>query len=100
MKVVWSPLAEQRALEAVEYIALDRPGAAAAWLEKLLERVKALEQFEQQGRVVREIGLPAYREVLHAPYRVVYRVDAARVVILTLRHERQAWDPDEVSGGV
>jgi plasmid stabilization system protein ParE len=25
MKVVWSPLAEQRALEAVEYIAQDRP---------------------------------------------------------------------------
>ena len=75
MKVVWSPLAEQRALEAVEYIAQDRPSAAAAWLERLLERVKALEQFEQQGHLVLEIGLPAYREVLHAPYRIIYRVD-------------------------
>ncbi len=100
MKVVWSPLAEQRALEAVDFIADDRPAAAAAWLEKLLARVKALEQFEQQGRVVREIGLPAYREVLHAPYRIIYRVDAARVVILTLRHERRAWDAAEVYGGV
>ncbi|MBL0173534.1 MAG: type II toxin-antitoxin system RelE/ParE family toxin [Gemmatimonadaceae bacterium] len=100
MKVVWSPLAEQRALEAVDFIAQDRPAAAAAWLEKLLARVKALERFEQQGRVVREIGLPAYREVLHAPYRIIYRVDAARVVILTLRHERRAWDAAEVSGGV
>lgn len=96
MRVVWSPLAEQRALEAVEYIAHDRPGAAAAWLDRLLERVKALEQFEQQGRVVGEIGLPAYREVLHAPYRIIYRVDSARVVILTLRHVRRAWDPAEV----
>ena len=100
MKVVWSPLAEQRALEAVDFIAADRPAAAAAWLEKLLARVKALEQFAQQGRVVREIGLPAYREVLHAPYRIIYRVDAARVVILTLRHERRAWDAAEVDGGV
>ena len=78
----------------------DRPGAAASWLETLLERVKALEQFEQHGRVVREIGLPAYRDVLHARYRIVYRVDAARVVILTLRPVRRAWDPAEVDGGV
>lgn len=99
MKVVWSPLAEQRALEAVDYIAQDRPQTAAAWLEKLLERVSQLDQFAQQGRVVREIGIPAYREVLHPPYRIIYRVDAARVVILTLRHVRRAWDPAEVDDG-
>ncbi len=100
MRVVWAPLAEQRALEAVEYIAQDRPGAAAAWLDRLLERVQGLERFAQQGRVVPEIGLPAYREVLHLPYRVIYRVDAARVVILTLRHVRREWDPTEVGEGV
>jgi len=79
VKVVWSALAEQRALEAVEYIAQDRPLTAAVWLDKLLELVGNLSQFEQQGRVVQEIGLPAYREVLHSPYRVIYRVDAAVV---------------------
>lgn len=97
MKVVWSPLAEQRALEAVEFIAQDRPRTAATWLEKLLELVGTRTQFEQQCRVVEEIGLPAYREILHAPYRVIYRVDAARVVILTLRHVRRAWDSAEVN---
>jgi plasmid stabilization system protein ParE len=100
VKVVWAPLAEQRALEAVESIAQDRPGAAVAWLDRLLERVQGLEQFEQQGRVVPEIGLRTYREVLHLPYRVIYRVDAARVVILTLRHVRRAWDPTEFGEGV
>jgi plasmid stabilization system protein ParE len=96
MKVVWSPLAEQRALEAVEYIAQDRPPTAAVWLERLLERVSQLDRFEAQGRVVSEIGIPAYREILHAPYRIIYRVDASRVVILTLRHVRRAWDSAEV----
>ncbi|MEP7347061.1 MAG: type II toxin-antitoxin system RelE/ParE family toxin [Gemmatimonadaceae bacterium] len=100
MKVTWSLLAEQRALEAVDYIAKDRPQAAAAWLEELLERVGKLDQFAQRGRVVRELGLPAYREILHAPYRVIYRVDASRVVILTVRHSRRAWDPTEVVEGV
>jgi plasmid stabilization system protein ParE len=96
MKVVWSPLAEQRALEAVDYIAQHRPQTAAVWLENLLERVRQLGHFEQQGCMVSEIGIPAYREVLHAPYRIMYRVDTARVVILTLRHVRRAWDPAEV----
>ena len=100
MKVVWSPLAEQRALEAVEYIAKDRPQAAAAWLEELIERVGSLNQFAQRGRLVREIGHPGYREILHSPYRIIYRIDTARVVILTLRHQRRAWDPREVRDGV
>jgi hypothetical protein len=34
MNVVWSPLAAQRAMEAVDYIAQDRPRTAEIWLEK------------------------------------------------------------------
>jgi toxin ParE1/3/4 len=100
VKVIWSPLAEKRALEAVDYIAQDRPQAAAAWLEELLERVSSLDRFPKRGRVVREIGKPTYREILHEPYRVIYRTDASRVVILTLRHWRREWEPNEVAVGV
>jgi plasmid stabilization system protein ParE len=57
--------------------------------------VGRLDRLARRGRVVREVGLPAYREILHAPYRAIYRVDATRVVILTLRHWRRAWDPAE-----
>ena len=78
-------------LEAVGHVVL-----GWIWLEQLLERVGRLALFDEQGRVVEEIGLPAYREVLHAPYRVIYRVDTARVVMLTLRHVRRAWDPEAV----
>lgn len=99
MKVLWSPLAEQRALEVVD-TARDRPQAAAAWLDELLDRVRSLDQFPRRGRVVREIGKPAYREILHEPHRVIYRADSTRVVILTLRHWRRAWDPTEVTVGV
>ena len=83
MRVTWSALAEKRALEAVDYIAQDRPQAAAAWLEELLERVARLDRFARRGRVVPEIGRSTVREIRHAPYRVIYRVDASRVVILT-----------------
>lgn len=70
MKIVWSPLAELRAMEAVDYIAKHRPGVAATWLEGLLECVGQLDQLVERGRVVPEIGREAYREILFAPYRV------------------------------
>ena len=99
MKVIWSPLAEQRALEAVDTIARDRPLAAVAWLEELLERVASLDRFAKRGRVVPEIGKTTHRQVFHAPYRIIYRVDPTQVVILTIRHTRRAWDPQEIAPG-
>ena len=99
MKVIWSPLAERRALEAVDYIAKDRPDTAAQWLDELLRRIAALHRFPRRGREVPEIADPDHREIFQAPYRVIYRVDRARIVILTLRHGRRAWDPRDVSHG-
>jgi plasmid stabilization system protein ParE len=99
VKVIWAPLAERRALEAVDYIAQDRPAVAAAWLEELLERTGSLGRFPRRGPKVPEINRPEYRQLLHDPYRVIYRVDPAHVVILTLRHFRRAWDPSEIPDG-
>ena len=99
MKVKWSELAERRAAEAMDYIARERPQAAVAWLDELLARVAQLDRFPNRGRVVPEIGRPEYRELIIGPYRVVYRVDPARVVILTVRHGRQHWDDADVSDG-
>ena len=96
MKVIWAPIAEARALEAVDFIARDRPARAAAWLEKLLERTATLGRFPRQGHRVPELDRAAYREILHEPYRVIYRLDARQVVILTLRHVRRAWDHAEI----
>jgi plasmid stabilization system protein ParE len=99
VKVIWSPLAEQRAIEAVDFIAKDRPQAAADWLEELIARVEALGKFAKRGRVVPEIGKATHRHVFHYPYRIIYRIGASEVVILTIRHGRRAWDPDEAAPG-
>ena len=99
MKLIWSPLAELRALEAVDFIAKDRPQAAAAWLEELLERVGALDKFAKRGRVVPEIGKETHRQIFQYPYRIIYRIDASQVVVLTIRHGRREWDPAEVAPG-
>ena len=96
MRVVWSPLAEERAVEAFEQIARDRPSAAVRWLERLLERVGSLASFPDRGRAVPELQRPDVRELVVKPYRVIYRRDPKRVVVLTIRHGRREFDPGEV----
>jgi len=87
-----------RAGEALEVMMRARPAAAAAWLERVLAGVHALGQFPHRGRMVPELARQDIREILQRPYRVLYRVDAKRVVILTVRHMRRAFDSSEVEG--
>lgn len=96
MKVVWSPLAIDRAAAAAAHIAADRPGAAAKWVDELFDAVSQLSRFPRRGRLVPEIHRPDIRELLFGNYRVVYRVEARRVSVLTVRHVRRLFDPGEV----
>ncbi len=71
----------------------------ANWLRELLAPVGTLDRFAKRGRVVPEIGKPTHRQILHHPYRIVYRVDAKQVVVLTIRHSRRDWDSSEIVQG-
>lgn len=98
VRVIWSPLAIERAGEAAEHIARNRPRAAAEWVEGLFDRMEGLADFPEQGRTVPEVGRPEIREVLYGAYRVIYRVDPRRGVALTVRHGLRRFDPGEVEG--
>ena len=99
MSVVWAPLALERAAEITRYIAADRPAAGARWIDRLIHVVTTLGAHPRRGRRVPEPGRDDLREVLHGQYRVIYRVDARRVVILTVRHGRRQFDPSELRSG-
>ena len=96
MRVIWAPRAIRRVTEIADYIAADRPGAARRWARALFDRVRALGLQPRIGRKVPELGRDEIREVLYGEYRVIYRIDPKRVVVLTVRHGRRKWDPVEV----
>ena len=96
MKIVWSPLAIERAHEEAGFIAQDKPLAALNWLERLFESTDRLEKFPLSGRVVPEIGLTEFREIIYKSHRVIYRVEKSAVAILTVRRSSQLLDPSEV----
>ena len=98
MKVIWSPLAIERAYEAARYIAEDKPEAALRWLDNLFKVTDRLEHFPKSGRVVPEIGSDEFREVIYRSHRVIYRVEKALVSILTVRGCAELLDVTDVNG--
>jgi plasmid stabilization system protein ParE len=96
LKVIWAPLAIERAYEAASYIAEDKPEAALKWLDGLFRVTDRLERFPKSGRVVPEISSEEFREVIYRSHRVIYRIDKASVSILTVRNSAQPLDPAEL----
>jgi addiction module RelE/StbE family toxin len=90
MRLEWSPQASKD-LEAIEdYIAKDDPRAAAAWIERLIERAEKAISAPRAGRMVPEWQDPAIREVLLRTYRIIYRIeeDCLRVLTVLEGHKR------------
>lgn len=65
------------------------PDVGARLVEEVLQRVQALADHPDMGRVVPEFGQPFLREFIHPPFRIVYRRDLRRVRIVRVwRSER------------
>ena len=96
MRLIWSPLAIERAYEEARHIADDKPEAALKWIDGLFRATDRLQRFPQSGRVVPEIGLFEYREVLYEAHRVIYRIEKRQISILTVRSSRQLWRQSEI----
>ena len=89
MKIIWSPLAVDRAAEIAEYIALDKSSAARKWISTLFAKVEKLSSSPKIGRVVPEIGDQQFREMIYRNYRIIYRMEKKQLSILTIRHGKQ-----------
>ena len=96
MKIIWSPLAVDRASEIAEYIAQDNPAAAENWVNAVFTHVEQLKKFPESGRIVPEINNDFFRELMYGNYRIIYRIEANRVSILTIRHGKQILPVDEI----
>jgi len=56
---------------------------------EIFQRVEALAEHPEMGRVVPEFDQSFMREIIHPPFRVVYRRDSQQVrIIRVLRGER------------
>jgi toxin ParE1/3/4 len=96
VKIVWAPRALERVAEQAAHIARDRPGTADRWVEGLFNAVDRLACFPSSARQVDEVGRADIREIVYSGCRVIVRVEPDRVVVLTVRHQRQRTAPDDL----
>ena len=78
----------------------DVPDVGRRLVEEILDRVQVLRNHPDPGRVVPEFDQPFLRELIHPPFRIVYRREPKRIrVVRVWRSERvlrlPADEPDQ-----
>ncbi len=87
--VIVSKNAREDLREILEYIRIDSPQTADKIVTELYRRLKRLPQFPKSGRIIPEVKDFSLREIIASPYRLMYRLEAKKIVILRILHGRR-----------
>ncbi len=85
-EILWSPRAIKDVESIRDYLGLDSPTYADLVIRRIVDAVERLSTFPQSGRIVPEIGRHEIREIIMRPYRIVHRVGADAVEVVTVIH--------------
>ena len=74
------------------FISQDSPYYASVVISRLIAATDRLVSFPESGRAVQEFENPLVREVVHPPYRIVYRlVGTDELHVLTVHHSSKSF---------
>lgn len=91
-QVAWAETAQQDLIQIIDYIAVDNPENASRILQKIKQKAAALYTMPERGRIVPELkeqGIHTYREIVIAPWRVIYRISDTVVFVLSVIDSRR-----------
>lgn len=89
MKVRWTDTALGHLTAIHDYVAQDAPIYARSLVDRLTDRSKQIGRFPRSGRMVPEYEQEDVREIIEAPYRIIYRILPERVDVLAVVHTSQ-----------
>ena len=91
-KIDWAAVAEIDLKQIIDYIAIDSPDNALQTLKKIRQKASSLYALPERGRIVPELqsqGIHIYRELIVAPWRIVYRISDTTIFVLSVIDSRQ-----------
>jgi len=88
-RVAWTPGASLELVDILGSLSQTSATFAQAFLEELDAGVARLATFPRSGRMVPEFYDDAFRDVIVAPYRILYRIRQDDVEIIGLVHGRR-----------
>ena len=78
------------------YVNQGVPDVGKRLIGEIFQRIETLETHPELGRIVPEFDQPYLRELIQAPFRIIYRRDPGKVRIVRIwRSERLIRLPDE-----
>ena len=83
-----------------DVIAQDKPRAADHWARSIRRQIRSLSSLPQRHEVIPEaesLGVD-YRHIISGAYRMVYRIEAERVIVLRVIHAARLLDQSILSG--
>ena len=96
MKIRWSQEALERLIEIEEYISKDSRDRAIKFVDQLIENADLLSDKPRMGRTVPELANPDIRELVFKRYRIVYRLKANCIEILSVFEGHRRIRIDEI----
>jgi plasmid stabilization system protein ParE len=102
MRVDWSDFARDDLDDLVSYISRDSAFYARRFGQKVVLATRRLTQFPESGRMIPEAEDEVLREIIVQGYRVMYRLETNRVLILAVMHgsrdvagpNKKPWEED------
>ncbi len=91
-QVIWAIAAQDDLRQIIDYIAVDSPGNASQILKKIKKKTSDLYTMPDRGRIVPELrnqGIQTYRELIVAPWRIIYRMSDSSVFVLSVIDSRR-----------
>ena len=96
MKIRWSHEALERLVEIEEYISKDSRDRDIMFVDQIIEHADLLSVKPRMGRTVPELANPDIRELIFKKYRIVYRLKANCIEMLTVFEGHRRIRIDEI----
>jgi plasmid stabilization system protein ParE len=98
LKVIWTEQALARLIEIQDFIARANPDAADRLVDRIVERGEGLARFPETGRTVPELPGTGIREVIEGRYRIIYRILARSIEVLTVFEGHRQLPVEDMGG--
>ncbi len=85
----WTEQAVNQLGGIAEYVSVTSPVYAEQLVERIVSRLSQVQAFPESGRRVAEAPTLGVRELIEAPYRLIYRVREHAIEVVAIVHGSQ-----------
>lgn len=96
MRIDWTRRASRDLGGKADWLAVNRPGTAGPFIERITEAVEELRQFPLRGRRLSDYANEAVREIIVGAHRIVYRPEKERILVVTVKHCSEELTEDDL----